>query len=110
MAGIEHEEVPSHQLTILIDPMGRKIADKLYESYINRDKKHAARHPEFLLALDRLLSAFSALPLPDDEDKRDRPDDDEDDYEPDEDIHADAEEASLKYLKKEIAKMLREQR
>jgi len=110
MAGIDHEEVPSHQLRILVDPMGRKIADKLYEEYINRDKKHGARHPEFLLALDRLISAFSGMPLPDEEDDRKRPDEDEEDeYEPDQDIHADAEESSLKFLKREIAKLLRDQ-
>src|SRR4051812_33974968 len=53
-----------HQLRILIDPSGRKLAEKIFEEYIRRETGDFSRFPEFMLALDHLVSEFGGEPLP----------------------------------------------
>jgi hypothetical protein len=86
---------PEHQLHVIFDADGKKQAEKLYDRYIRQEDENYARHPEFLIALDRLLMSFSARPAQEEPDTAEDEDADgnaledfgEQDYEPDEDIH-----------------------
>lgn len=78
---------PSHQLLVVIDPTGRKLIEKLFETYIRREKGSYKRLPEFMLAVDRCVSEFGGEPLPPDEEDDHDPNDAEPGYDDDEDIH-----------------------
>lgn len=78
---------PEHQLRILSDADGRKLGDKLFDRYIRREQNNFSRHPEFMLALDRLLSSFGGTPAEDEEEEEVNSVDDDQDYDDDEDIH-----------------------
>jgi hypothetical protein len=88
MVDEKREAVPAHQLRVIVDQTGRKMVDKIFEIYVRREKGDYSRFPEFLLAVDRLVSEFGGLSLPpDEEDDHDADDAGGDDYEPDEDLH-----------------------
>lgn len=59
---------PEHQLRVIYDAEGKKMAEKLFDRYVRQDEDDFHRHPEFLIALDSLLASFSARPAKPDED------------------------------------------
>lgn len=96
---------PEHQARVLNDAEGRKIADKLFDRYVRKERNDFTRHPEFMLALDRLLSSFGGEPA--DRDDEEDTIDEEADYGDDEDIHDPAavqrqEQATLRRAMKNI--------
>ena len=97
---------PEHQLHVLCDADGRKLAEKLFDRYIRREQNNFSRHPEFMLALDRLISSFGGVPADTEEPDGDDP---EQDYDDDEDIHEtrDPEQASLSRVLKHVLKNTR---
>jgi hypothetical protein len=103
------ESKPQHQLKVLVDPKGRKIAENLFEDYIRRESGNFSRYPEFVLALDRLISEFGGEPIPEKEIKHNPKSDAdhinqmEDVDDGDRNIH---EEASVDFVKKSILKIL----
>ena len=97
----KHEPSPSHQLRVILDPTGHKMGQKLYESYVSRIGKSYGRFPEFMIALDRLISEFGGTPLPPDEEDEARPA--KKDY-GDEDLHEDT--ASVDEVKAAIRALL----
>jgi len=68
------------QLRVLTGPTDKKMADKIFDTYIRRDDESYARHPEFMLALDRLLSEIGGKAV----DAKKKPVEDEDDFDDDE--------------------------
>ena len=98
------ESKPQHQLKVLIDPKGHKMAENIFEDYIRRETGNRSRWPEFLLALDKMVSEFGGEPLPEKEDKHNPKSDAEnvnkmkgEDDDGDRDIHS--EESSIDDLK-----------
>ena len=104
---------PDHQLLVLTDPTGHKLACKIFETYCigeeakrkGRDKAAYKRMPEFCLALDRLVSEFGGQPIPEDEpmQRQDADGNEDQGYDDDQDIH---ESATLKDIKMAVAKFL----
>ena len=91
----KHEPQPHHQLLVMTDPTGHKIAEKLFDLYMVGDeakrkgKADYRRKPEFCIALDRLVSQFGGNPIPDDEPMQRTDADGNGDrgYDDDQDIH-----------------------
>jgi hypothetical protein len=105
----EHEPRPEHQLLVLTDETGHRMADKLFQAYVVGDaekgKGDMRRKAEFVIALDRLLSEFGGQPIPDKEGNQERRGFNGDrDYDDEEDIH---EMATVNGVKAIIAKLLR---
>ena len=113
MADTKHEPQPNHQLLVLTDPTGHKLACKIYETYVigeeakrkGKDKAAYKRMPEFIIALDRLVSEFGGQPIPEDEPmaRQDADGNADRGYDEDEDIH---EGASVDRLKMAIARLI----
>jgi hypothetical protein len=106
------ETKPQHQLKVLIDPKGHKMAENMFETYIMRESGNHSRGPEFILALDKLLSEFGGEPVPEKEINHNPKSDAEtvnnmkgDDDDGDRDIHA--EESSVDVVKNAILKFLK---
>lgn len=93
---------PKHELRIIKDASGQKLADKLFELYEGDRANRAAFH----IALDRLLSEMSCKPV-----ATDKEDDvAEEDYDDDEDLHgespADEETASIDEVKDALRRVI----
>ena len=83
-----HPNVVKHEMRVMVDQEGHKIAAKLFDRYIRQDEGDIARFPAFCIALDRLVSEFGGRPhQEEDGDKGRRYRDDS--YTDDEDIHDD---------------------
>jgi hypothetical protein len=98
------ETKPQHQLKIIIDQKGHKLAENLFEDYIRRDSGNFSRLPEFVLALDKLLSEFGAEPIDEEEIKHtpksdakhaNKMEDKDEDLDEDTDIHEEASEVDI---------------
>jgi hypothetical protein len=93
---------PKHELRILKDAAGQKLADKMFDRYKGNLSNKAAFH----IALDRLLSEMACRPF-EEEGEDDAP---EDDYDEDEDLHADdaagEETASVDVVKEALKRVL----
>ena len=106
---------PEHQLRVIYDTEGKKIAEKLHDRYIRQDADSYHRLPEFLIALDGLLASFSGKPAKadeEDDDNHGHHDGDQFDGDGDVDDHGgerwDGEEASAQdRLREAIASVLR---
>ena len=97
---------PSHQLKVLRDPTGKKVAERLFDTYVSGKKKDYTRAAEFMIALDRLVSEFGGLPLPDEDETEDsRRGRHDESYDDDDDLHA--EESSVDQVKAAMKKVLR---
>jgi len=89
----------SHILTVIRDKTGKKILEKLFETYTPGGNTDYARFAEWLIAVDKLLSEFGgrALPPEPEEDEEDEGKDGEndesdpdDDYDIEDDLHENA--------------------
>lgn len=78
---------PEHQLHVIVDAEGRKIVEKLFDRYVRGDRDDFSRHPEFMIAIDRLVSEFGGVPAQREDEDGEPVSDDEDDYDQDEDLH-----------------------
>jgi hypothetical protein len=96
----------SQQLKVLIDPKGNKAATNLFDTYIHRGSGDYTRHPEFMLALDRMISEFGGKALPPEEEPvpGSRPTVKD---EGDKDIHEGASFDEVSSIKSVIAKLLK---
>lgn len=93
---------PKHELRILKDAPGQKLADKLFELYEGDRANRAAFH----IALDRLLSEMSCKPVASEKEAED----DAEDYDDDDDLHgespADEETASIDEVKDALRRVI----
>jgi len=54
---------PDLTLRVIRDPAGKKLAEKLYETYIRRQDAGYDNFVEFLYNLDRMMSEHGGLPI-----------------------------------------------
>jgi hypothetical protein len=105
---------PDHQLSVMTDEMGHRLGEKIFEIYMvgeKAKKKGTAdykRKPEFLLALDRLVSAYGGKPIPNDgqEPTVDADGNADRGYEDDEDVNTASSESEVASLKRVISRFL----
>jgi hypothetical protein len=101
-----HTPKPEHMLRILGDQAGRKLAEKLFDTYIDQGRDDYSRFPEFCIALDRLLGEFGGRRAVEEEGegKPQRLPARDDSYADDEDLHASA---SVRQVKEAVTAALR---